>query len=424
MAVEEEEWNPTNDSRNGSPEYNEGTAKKRKTATPSATTIKKSKQNHQRSSSPSLEETQDDIAKQYKRFISAPKYDLNSEELFCVCRKPDLGEMMVACDGCEEWFHFECMKVNPKYSELIVKFYCKFCQWKELGESQWKRKCRIIDCYKPIDNGSKYCSKEHGLQFMKNLLIDSTTKEDSPTSQELNSRSIKDIINYVSGDYKKLQDLGAKFPELKSVVEYKQDPKNLNNFPEDVKHDLQTVHQKYDQIQSQIKEQEEVLDTMSTMKENIKQVNERLTNIIFQDSNQDTSQSSKKKKKKPAKGKKKIDLCLCDKSNQYLVKQIIESESMFEKLAKIIKKRYAEDEDEDEEKEEEEEEEEEVVDSDWFMEDLCIKDKKKCARHNGWWNLYNDEAENNLESMKVKSNTISEQEEKILRNYSVKVYES
>ena len=39
MAVEEEEWNPTNDSRNGSPEYNEGTAKK-KTATPSATTIK------------------------------------------------------------------------------------------------------------------------------------------------------------------------------------------------------------------------------------------------------------------------------------------------------------------------------------------------------------------------------------------------
>ena len=51
---------------------------------------------------------------------------------------------------------------------------------------------------------------------------------------------------------------------------------------------------------------------------------------------------------------------------------------MFEKLAKIIKKRYAEDEDEDEdeEKEEEEEEEEEVVDSDWFMEDLCIKDKR------------------------------------------------
>ena len=88
-------------------------------------------------------------------------------------------------------------------------------------------------------------------------------------------------------------------------MEYKQDPKNLNNFPEDVKHDLQTVHQKYDQIQSQIKEQEEVLDTMSTMKENIKQVNERLTNIIFQDLNQDTSQSSKRKRKSQLKVKRK-----------------------------------------------------------------------------------------------------------------------
>ena len=85
---------------------------------------------HDVDSSPLVEESNEEIARQYKKFINAPKYDLNSEELFCVCRRPDLGEMMVACDGCEEWFHFKCMKINEKYSNLIAKYYCKFCEWK------------------------------------------------------------------------------------------------------------------------------------------------------------------------------------------------------------------------------------------------------------------------------------------------------
>ncbi|RCK61061.1 Set1 complex component spp1 [Candida viswanathii] len=424
MALDEEDWDQSHDPKNDSSEYTEGPTKKRKTTTPAANTKRSKHEQHQRSASPtttttSAEETHEDIAKQYKKFASAPKYDLNSEELFCVCRKPDLGEMMVACDGCEEWFHFECMKVNPKFSELIAKYYCKFCEWKGLGTSQWKRKCRVEGCFKPIAPGSKYCSREHGLQFMKKMLVDSTTREDSPSTQELSAGAIKDIVNYVAGDYKKLQDLGAKFPELKAVVEYKQHPNSLQDFPDDVRNDLQNAQEKSEKVQQEIKQQEEGLETLSTMKENVKQLNEKLTGLIFQDLNQDSSQPTKKKKKKSSKSKKKVDLCLCDKSDAFIVKQIIDSESLFDRLAKILKRRYS-----DEEQGSDDEEEEEEEDSDWFMDDLCIKDKKKCARHNGWWNLYHDEAVKNLDQLKVQTQAVSDQKEKILRNYSVKVYES
>ncbi|KAG7906157.1 hypothetical protein KL906_004610 [Ogataea polymorpha] len=67
------------------------------------------------------------LQERYNKFSKAAKYNLNSEELFCVCRRVDDGELMVACDGCDEWFHFSCMKLDPKYKDLVSNFYCIFC---------------------------------------------------------------------------------------------------------------------------------------------------------------------------------------------------------------------------------------------------------------------------------------------------------
>ena len=41
------------------------------------------------------------------------------------------------------------------------------------GNSQWKRKCRLENCNEPIGERSKYCSKEHGIEFIKLLLLES-----------------------------------------------------------------------------------------------------------------------------------------------------------------------------------------------------------------------------------------------------------
>ena len=68
-----------------------------------------------------------ELQAKYETYQRAPKYDLNSQPLYCVCRREDDGELMVACDGCDEWYHFRCMKLNQKYKDLVSNYYCIFC---------------------------------------------------------------------------------------------------------------------------------------------------------------------------------------------------------------------------------------------------------------------------------------------------------
>lgn len=54
-----------------------------------------------------------------------PKYNAEGMELYCVCRKPDSGKWMIGCDGCEDWFHGECINVAEEDGDLIDKYFCK-----------------------------------------------------------------------------------------------------------------------------------------------------------------------------------------------------------------------------------------------------------------------------------------------------------
>lgn len=54
-----------------------------------------------------------------------PKYNADGMELYCVCRKPDSGKWMIGCDGCEDWFHGECINVAEEDGDLIDKYFCK-----------------------------------------------------------------------------------------------------------------------------------------------------------------------------------------------------------------------------------------------------------------------------------------------------------
>lgn len=54
-----------------------------------------------------------------------PKYNAEGMELYCVCRKPDSGKWMIGCDGCEDWFHGECINVAEEDGDLIDKYFCR-----------------------------------------------------------------------------------------------------------------------------------------------------------------------------------------------------------------------------------------------------------------------------------------------------------
>ena len=50
-----------------------------------------------------------------------------SIEIFCHCRQPDSGKMMVECESCAFWFHKQCEKLPNKLPDSY-KFICRNCR--------------------------------------------------------------------------------------------------------------------------------------------------------------------------------------------------------------------------------------------------------------------------------------------------------
>ncbi|KAG4300780.1 hypothetical protein PCK1_002857 [Pneumocystis canis] len=102
-------------------------------------------------------------------------------ELYCICQKPDTGCWMIACDGCDNWYHGECVKISKIDEELLDKYFCESCMKKGKGCTMWKRKCRLSSCRKPafvsVYPPSKYCSKEHGVEYFKEILSHSVLEK-------------------------------------------------------------------------------------------------------------------------------------------------------------------------------------------------------------------------------------------------------
>jgi len=56
----------------------------------------------------------------------ATRYKIEPLKVYCTCRLPDNGGRMIGCDGCDEWFHYECL---PESSIAMdkEKWFCSQC---------------------------------------------------------------------------------------------------------------------------------------------------------------------------------------------------------------------------------------------------------------------------------------------------------
>ena len=155
------------------------------------------------------EDSEEEVSVDHEAYFqgTAPRTDANGDDLYCICRRGDLGKWMIGCDGCDEWYHGDCVNVSKRDENLIDSFFCPRCQRQGNGSTTWKKKCRLPDCREPASSTeqerSKYCSKEHGVEFF-NLRIQQAL---------LSKREIASVMA-ASTDLTSFHQLGDSAPAL------------------------------------------------------------------------------------------------------------------------------------------------------------------------------------------------------------------
>ncbi|KAJ4153913.1 hypothetical protein LMH87_010379 [Akanthomyces muscarius] len=93
---------------------------------------------------------------------------------YCLCRGPDDHRWMICCEGCDDWFHGECINLSKEVGEnLIEKFICPRCTTKQF-RSIYKKSCSMGACKKAARLGqsppSYFCSNEHAQAWWERLV--------------------------------------------------------------------------------------------------------------------------------------------------------------------------------------------------------------------------------------------------------------
>ena len=60
---------------------------------------------------------------QGKAIVEAP----GKGKLYCFCRKPDDGSLMICCDKCNEWYHGVCVGITQTEGLENRKWFCPLC---------------------------------------------------------------------------------------------------------------------------------------------------------------------------------------------------------------------------------------------------------------------------------------------------------
>ena len=137
-----------------------------------------------------------------------------SDDLYCLCRRPDTGTFMIGCDGqCDDWFHGKCVGIEERDKNLIDKFMCPRCTEAGIGRTTWKRICRRSGCRLPArvgknkhgSDGSKYCSDECGVLFFRQMTAAARGSE-----QAGKSRSSRRKSHHIPSESQTSNDLGAR----------------------------------------------------------------------------------------------------------------------------------------------------------------------------------------------------------------------
>lgn len=319
---------------------------------------------------------------------SSLKIDPNTqEELYCICKKPDEGDLMVGCDGCDDWFHFKCVKIPEKYSHLVLNYYCPYCQAGitgkpstngELPKIKWKRKCRLETCFDPCQERSKYCSEAHGKLYMHDLLDKvSIPKRDA-------KKFVGDMMSGCQNDVRKFQEMASKDFLDKDIPSLMMDHDLFNRM---IKNDRnlqalqEQIHEYKNKTYPEVKSNLDVLQNYMTWLELVtKKLNNETT---IDETNNDPNKINDKKQGKNIRKKLKGNNSrrkmkkVCGFSYDLTIAKVITPEDFVTQYCKLME-----------------------VDDNYDQETLngiCVK--LKCNRHSEWTSMKMDQLKQQLRSL-------------------------
>lgn len=345
------------------------------------------------------------LQRAYEAFKNAPKYDHNSEELFCVCRKEDNGDLMVACDGCDEWFHFKCMKLDLKWQRLVKSYMCPFCDvLKGKGSSLWKRKCRMASCFLPIEDSSAFCGPKHAEKFWSSIL---------------NRFELNNCVDYDSNEQVYSGELNELFAKMESKTQLDSLGKELPSAPAQVLDDdpivssYQSLIEQLKSQKSKLVEQKSILTSkqkyLGLLKDHISHVNSALNSALTSEELKALNDSRKKSKKAKA-NSSKFDICGYDTHLEADPWEEI-SVDFVEDQAKI-KSDY----------ESIKNSEMEIDQESTALKSLCLNDRRKCI-HSNWLPIERDDLISKLEILQTDLDAINQKIENYHRLITIEIWE-
>lgn len=132
-----------------------------------------------------------------------------SDDLYCICKRPDTGTFMIGCDGtCDDWFHGKCVGIEERDKNLIDKYMCPGCTKAGVGRTTWKRMCRRSGCRQAArigknkggKEGSKYCSDECGVAFFREMTANARGREQAARNRSSRRKGPADIAISTASD--------------------------------------------------------------------------------------------------------------------------------------------------------------------------------------------------------------------------------
>ncbi len=269
---------------------------------------------------------------------------------YCLCNGPDDGSFMVCCDECEEWYHGRCIKITKDQGSKISKFVCPKCKADGKGNTEWKRICRLPGCDKLLEphkgKHSKYCCQKHGVKFFKDQLFNQTR----PEKVAIDLHDLSAVVSEIS--YGRFKQLGTFGEDLVTAN------KMFRGIEEERVNEIQKEILRLNDRKKYNQEREHYLRHISIRR--TKKLNELMTVIS---------------------GGKKKDICGFDRRLQLEEDEWSESVPIWKKLKLKIEKITRND------LEAALEQKESSITDENDLSSVCLKEKRKCDKHNGWQEL-------------------------------------